>query len=145
MNLGTSILFLLNLIENFWKFLKKLHRALHYAAAMSGNAQDAIKILVEKGININLYLKAKFLFNIESVLGAHVDAVNDEMKTPLFMSVKANNPLAASTLIQLNADYKAMNDQGLTAFDFIKDIDEWIISGFFSGSIKAILKSKLDI
>lgn len=26
------------------------NRALHYAASMSGNAQDAIKILVEKGI-----------------------------------------------------------------------------------------------
>ena len=71
-----------------------------------------------------------------------VDAVNDEMKTPLFMSVKANNPLAASTLLQLNADYRAMNEQGLTAFDFIKDVDEWIISGFFSGNIKAILKSR---
>ena len=101
---------------------KYKHSALHYAAAMSGNAQDAIKILVD--------------------LGAYVNATNEDMRTPLFMSVKANNPLAAATLVQLNADYKLVDKQGMTAFDSIQDISDWIVSDIFDKNFKNILKSK---
>ena len=89
---------------------------------MSGNAQDAIKILVD--------------------LGAYVNATNEDMRTPLFMSVKANNPLAAATLVQLNADYKLVDKQGMTAFDSIQDISDWIVSDIFDKNFKNILKSK---
>ena len=98
---------------------------LHFAAAMSGNSQDAIKLLVQ--------------------LGAYINAVNDDLHSPLFMSVKANNPLAAATLIELNADYKLADNQGMTAFDSVKDISEWIRSEIFDKNFMSVLKSKLSI
>jgi len=90
---------------------------------MSGNAKDAIKLLIQQG--------------------AYINAVNDELKSPLFMSVKANNPMAAATLIELNADYKLADSQGMTAFDSIKDISEWIRSDIFDKTFKTILKSNI--
>ena len=57
------------------------------------------------------------------------------------MSVKANNPMAAAALVELNADYKLADNQGMTAFDSIKDISEWIRSDIFDKGFKTILKS----
>ena len=91
---------------------------------MSGSSQEAIKILVDRG--------------------AYINAINNDMQTPLFMSVKANNPIAASTLIQLNADYKLVDIQGMTAFDSIKDISSWIVSDIFDKNFKNILKSTIS-
>ena len=88
---------------------------------MSGNAKDAIRLLIQQG--------------------AYINAVNDDLKSPLFMSVKANNPMAAAALVELNADYKLADNQGMTAFDSIKDISEWIRSDIFDKGFKTILKS----
>jgi ankyrin repeat protein len=88
---------------------------------MSGNSKDAIRLLIQQG--------------------AYINAVNDDLKSPLFMSVKANNPMAAAALVELNADYKLADNQGMTAFDSIKDISEWIRSDIFDKGFKTILKS----
>jgi ankyrin repeat protein len=88
---------------------------------MSGNAKDSIRLLIQQG--------------------AYINAVNDDLKSPLFMSVKANNPMAAAALVELNADYKLADNQGMTAFDSIKDISEWIRSDIFDKGFKTILKS----
>lgn len=74
--------------------------------------------------------------------GAHVNALNSESKTALFVSVEANNPLAASTLLSYNADHTIVSNQGTTAFENIKDIDEWVKLDMFGNEVKSVLESK---
>jgi ankyrin repeat protein len=81
------------------------NNALHYAAAMTGEPKS-LKLLLTLGSNIN--------------------AVNDDLNTPLFMAVLANNPKSVATLIEYGADVRHKNSEGLTAFDLISDLDEWI-------------------
>ena len=71
-----------------------------------------------------------------------MNIINDEMMSPLFNTVLSNNPEATALLIKHNADYKIRNNDGQTAFDFIKDIDEWMKCGCFDTKMKGILKSK---
>lgn len=99
-------------------------RALHYAA-MTNAEPYALRILIK--------------------FGAFVNIINDEMMSPLFNAVTANNPLAASILIKANADYKIRNNDGQTAFDLIKDMSEWINCDFFDQKMKGVLKSKINI
>ncbi len=73
--------------------------ALHYAALIAGEPH-AVRILLK--------------------YGAFVNIINNEMKSPLFNAVISNNPLAAASLIQYNADFKIRNSEGNTAFDLIK-------------------------
>jgi ankyrin repeat protein len=98
-----------------------MQSALHYAALMTGDS-FAIRILIK--------------------YGAFVNIINDEMISPLFNAVSVNNPEAAATLINFNADYKLRNADGQTAFDLIKDIEEWIKCDCFDIKMKRILKSK---
>ncbi len=65
------------------------------------------------------------------------------MMSPLFNAVNANNPVAVSILIECNADYKIRNNDGHTAFDLIRDIDEWLKCDCFNIKMKGVLKSKL--
>lgn len=74
--------------------------------------------------------------------GADVDVRNSESKTPLFVSIEADNPIAASTLLNFNADYRILSDRGTTALEHIKDIDEWIKLGYFDRQVTFILESK---
>ena len=74
--------------------------------------------------------------------GADLDAPNEEHATPLFFACQCNNQFAASILLSHNANVRARNAQGLTAFDFIMDYDEWIESGYFTDEIRARLKGK---
>ena len=74
--------------------------------------------------------------------GAFVNTFNDDMKTPLFFAVNANNAEAAALLLKNNADIQAKNKEGLTAFDLIADIEEWLKKDCFDDEIKALLKSK---
>ena len=73
--------------------------------------------------------------------GAFVNAKNDEMRTPLFNAILVNNPLAVASLIELNADYRIKDESGLSAFDLIKDVDEWIKCDCFDNHMKKVLKS----
>jgi len=74
--------------------------------------------------------------------GAFVNIINDEMMSPLFNAVNANNPLAVSILIECNADYKIRNNDGQTAFDLIRNIDEWLKCECFDAKMKGVLKSE---
>lgn len=71
-----------------------------------------------------------------------MNALNAEAKTPLFKSIEADNPLAASTLLNHNADYRIVSNYGTTAFEHIKEIDEWIKLGFFDPNVRNVLESK---
>ena len=95
------------------------YRALHYAASMSGST-DVLEMLI--------------------AYGADLDFSNEERATPLFFACQANNQLAASILLSHGANVRSRNAQGLTAFDFIMDYDEWIESGYFTDEIRARLK-----
>ena len=74
--------------------------------------------------------------------GAFVNIINDEMMSPLFNAVSANNPIAVSILIDCNADYKIRNNDGQTAFDLIRNIDEWLKCECFDAKMKGVLKSE---
>ena len=76
--------------------------------------------------------------------GAYVNVMNDRLQTPLFSAVTSNNIIAASTLLELEADTKIKDSEGYTAFDLIGDYDDWITSEFLNTDAKIILKSKLD-
>lgn len=97
--------------------------ALHYACLINGEPH-AVKILLQ--------------------YGAFVNIINDEMRSPLFNAVISNNPLTASSLIQYNADYKIRNNEGHTAFDLIKDINEWIRNDCFDANTKDVIRSYDD-
>ncbi|PVD34056.1 hypothetical protein C0Q70_05318 [Pomacea canaliculata] len=96
--------------------------ALHHAASLTGPV-DVVEILLS--------------------FGADVDLLNDEGDTSLFFATHANNQLAACVLINHGANVRQKNAQGLTAFDYITDFEEWIDSGYFSEEIKARLKGSL--
>lgn len=74
--------------------------------------------------------------------GAFVNTTNDEMESPLFSAVNSNNPHAVAELINLNADIKLKNNEGFTAFDLIKEIEDWIQNDIFVPKVKEILKGK---
>lgn len=94
--------------------------ALHYAASLSGPT-DVLEMLLS--------------------FGADVDVMNSEASTPLFCATQSNNQFAACILISQGANVRHKNGQGLTAFDYIVDFEEWIDSGYFSEEIKARLKA----
>jgi len=73
--------------------------------------------------------------------GVEVDARNNSHSTPLFTACQANNPYAASKLIANGADCEAQDVNGKCPFDYIRDTEEWIDSGFFSEAVRARLKA----
>lgn len=94
--------------------------ALHYAAGLSGPS-DVLELLV--------------------AYKAEIDPVNVEGCTPLFFATQSNNKFAACVLIEQGANVRQKNSQGLTAFDYIVDFEEWIDCGYFNEEIKARLKA----
>jgi len=72
---------------------------------------------------------------------ADVDALNDDACTPLFYATQSNNLYAASLLLNHGANVRSRNLQGLTAFDFITDFEEWIESSYFTEEMRARLKA----
>ncbi|XP_048588484.1 uncharacterized protein LOC116619849 isoform X3 [Nematostella vectensis] len=116
---------------------------------------ETVRFLLRQGASVNptysagntaLHLSAG-LSNASDVLelfisfGADVDAVNNDLCTPLFYATQANNMYAASMLIEQGANVRMRNLQGLTAFDFISDFEEWVDCGYFTEEVKARLKA----
>ncbi|XP_060080381.1 uncharacterized protein LOC132559772 [Ylistrum balloti] len=93
---------------------------LHYAAGLTGSS-EVLELLLDHG--------------------AEVDPVDDNGCTPLFFATQANNQVAACVLIEQNANVRHKNSQGLTAFDYIVDFEEWIECGYFTDEINARLKA----
>lgn len=93
---------------------------MHYASLTSGDIAP-IEVLIK--------------------FGAFVNVINDEMMSPLFNAVISNNPEATALLVKNNADYKIRNNDGQTAFDLVKEIDEWVKCDCFDAQMKGILKS----
>ncbi|XP_060562776.1 uncharacterized protein LOC132722318 isoform X2 [Ruditapes philippinarum] len=94
--------------------------ALHYAASLSGTS-DVLELLV--------------------MYKAEIDAVNEDGCTPLFFATQSNNKFAACVLIEQGANVRQKNTQGLTAFDYIIDFEDWIECGYFNEEVKARLKA----
>ena len=74
--------------------------------------------------------------------GSVIDAVNDEIKTPLFLAVQSSNYYGVATLLRNNADFKIRSSDGQNPFDLIKDASEWINSGCFNDDEILFLRSK---
>lgn len=102
--------------------MKYFLRALHYAATLESESDKIIYILIKNGANVN--------------------SINNYLQTPLFLAVKSNNIIGASSLLDFNADIYSRDINGLTAFEQIKEIEEWLRSDIFNKDQKAILKSK---
>ncbi|XP_053383962.1 uncharacterized protein LOC123536322 isoform X2 [Mercenaria mercenaria] len=94
--------------------------ALHYAASLSGTS-DVLELLV--------------------AYRAEIDAINEDGCSPLFFATQSNNKFAACVLIEQGANVRQKNTQGLTAFDYIVDFEDWIECGYFNEEIKARLKA----
>lgn len=120
-----------------------------------GNRVATVRFLLENGASVNptypggntaLHLTAG-LSNASDLLelllsfDADVDALSDDLCSPLFYAAQANNLYAASLLLNQGANVRTRNLQGLTAFDFISDFEEWIECCYFSEEIKARLKA----
>lgn len=147
------------LIDNYFEFKEKeidvlVHKILLEQIPCSKRV-DCIQFLLRQGASVNpsypagntaLHLTAG-LTNASDVLelflsfGADVNASNDDLCSPLFYATQANNMFAASLLIQHGANVRSRNLQGLAAFDFITDFEEWIHCGYFTEEIKARLKA----
>lgn len=95
------------------------------AATLGNQSEEVIKLLVQ--------------------MGAEVNVQNSELKTPLFISIEVDNPLAASTLLSFNADYRIVSSRGTTAFEHLRDVDEWIKLGLFENGVKSVLEGELSI
>ncbi|EDV28638.1 uncharacterized protein TRIADDRAFT_51756 [Trichoplax adhaerens] len=96
------------------------NRAIHLAAGLSGNP-DVLELLITHGAEINV--------------------MNADNSSPLFFATKVNNYRCASVLIKSGANIRIKNTQGLTAFDYIEDFDEWIDSRHFDDDTIAKLKA----
>ncbi|KAL9965899.1 hypothetical protein ACROYT_G029757 [Oculina patagonica] len=147
------------LAENKFEFKEKetdllVHKIL-LEEVPCANRVETVRFLLERGASVNpaypggntaLHLTAG-LSNASDLLelllsfDADVDAMNDDLCSPLFYSTQSNNLYAASLLLNHGANVRTRNLQGLTAFDFISDFEEWIECGYFSEEIKARLKA----
>ncbi|XP_068129763.1 uncharacterized protein [Hyperolius riggenbachi] len=104
----------LNICDN------KGNSVLHFAALYAEN-YEILKLLLSHGADVNLQ-------NCDSI-------------TPLFNAVFTSNFHGASLLIDSGANLKHQDNEGLTAFDHIKNIDDWIESGIFSNDINEVLRA----
>jgi ankyrin repeat protein len=71
-----------------------------------------------------------------------VNIVNpNTQQMPLFIACQKDNFYGASKLLEHGADYTSTDAYGKAAFDYIKDHDEWMDSGYFTDNIRARLKA----
>lgn len=119
------------------------------------NRVETIRFLLRNGASVNpTYPGGNTALHITSGLSnaadvlelllsfdADVDALNDDACTPLFYATQSNNLYAASLLLNHGANVRSRNLQGLTAFDFITDFEEWIESSYFTEEMRARLKA----
>jgi len=147
------------LAENKFEFKEKetdllVHKIL-LEEVPCANRVETVRFLLRKGASVNptypggntaLHLTAGLsnssdLLELLLSFDADVDAMNDDLCSPLFYATQSNNLYAASLLLNHGANVRSRNLQGLTAFDFISDFEEWIECGYFSEEIKARLKA----
>ncbi|XP_075061419.1 uncharacterized protein LOC142150074 [Mixophyes fleayi] len=119
------------------------------------NKVHKLSFLITTGLNVNicdekgnsaLHLAALHIENYEILKlllssGAKVDTLNNDCITPLFNAVIASNFHGARLLIDYGANLKHQDNKGLTAFDYIKNVDDWIACESFSDEINELLKA----
>ncbi|XP_019852908.1 PREDICTED: uncharacterized protein LOC100641129 isoform X2 [Amphimedon queenslandica] len=116
---------------------------------------EVFRFLIQKGLKVDTtFSSGKSLLHLSATLihlpeltdlliagGADVNITDKAKMTPLFSACQVDNFYAASTLLKHGADYQCTDAYGQTAFDYIKDHDEWAYSGFFEDTIKTQLKA----
>ena len=63
--------------------------------------------------------------------GVSVNHANRLGETPLFIACRLDNDFAASKLLHNACDYTIVNKRKRTAFDYIRDHEQWITGGLF--------------
>ena len=89
----------------------------------SENGNNALHLAVQLGPTsvIELLISA----------GVDVNHMNKLGETPLFIACRLDNDFAASKLLDSACDYTIVNIRKRTAFDYIRDHDQWITGGLF--------------
>ncbi|XP_015208239.2 uncharacterized protein [Lepisosteus oculatus] len=131
-----------------------LHGLLQEEIAINEKVK-CLEFLIKSGVDVNAVYtggdSALHLCALRPVLnellaslldhGAEVNKLNDEHCTPLFCAVCVANLHGANFLLKNGSEVMHRNNQGLTAFDYIHNYDEWIKSGLFTEEINALLKA----
>ncbi|XP_063783764.1 uncharacterized protein LOC134932872 isoform X2 [Pseudophryne corroboree] len=120
-----------------------------------GNKVQQVRFLITSGLNVNIcdnkgnsavHLAARHIENYDIMKlllssGAEVDTVNNDCITPLFNAVHASNFHGARLLLDYGANLEHQDNGGLTAFDHIKNVDDWIACGIFSDEMNELLRA----
>ncbi|XP_075716200.1 uncharacterized protein LOC142751109 isoform X2 [Rhinoderma darwinii] len=115
----------------------------------------SVRFLISHGLNVNIcdkegnspvHLASLHIENYQILKlllshNAEVNALNKDFITPLFNAIISSNFHGAKLLIDKGANLMHQDNRGLTAFDYIKNIDDWITCGIFSGDINELLRA----
>ncbi|KAG8578197.1 hypothetical protein GDO81_010418 [Engystomops pustulosus] len=147
------------LISNMFHFTTGEDVELLFDMVCSKDRNDSkmhiVNFLIRHGLNVNncdkngnspLHLAVLYIENYDIVklllsYKAEVNAVNKDLNTPLFTAIKSSNFHGAKLLMDYGANLDYQDREGLTAFDHIKNIDDWIASGIFSDDINELLRA----
>ncbi|XP_072257312.1 transient receptor potential cation channel subfamily A member 1-like [Pyxicephalus adspersus] len=88
-----------------------------------------------------LHIESYEIMKLLLSFGAQVNLTNHDGITPVFNTVFASNFHGAKLLIDCGASLKHQDNEGLTAFDHVKNTDDWIECGIFSNEINELLRA----
>ncbi|KAI6652590.1 Ankyrin-3 [Oopsacas minuta] len=72
--------------------------------------------------------------------GANVNQQNKLGESPLFIACRLDNDFAAAKLLENACDYTLVNKRKRTAFDYIRDHEQWIKGGFFKDNSEILAR-----
>ena len=72
--------------------------------------------------------------------GADVNLQNKLGETPLFIACRLDNDFAAAKLLENSCDYSVVNKRKRTAFDYVRDHEQWIKGGFFGDNSEILAR-----
>ncbi|KAM9311606.1 uncharacterized protein PAF06_009440 [Gastrophryne carolinensis] len=111
------------------------------------NNAESVDFLLSNALNVNICDRQAALQKENDKMmklllsyGAQVNIQNHDGITPIFNAVCSSNYHGTRLLIDNGADLKHRDNGGLTAFDYIKNIDEWIECDMFSKEINELLR-----
>ncbi|KAM3924789.1 uncharacterized protein RB166_008143 [Leptodactylus fuscus] len=144
-----------NMDKNSRTILNSMSCIQKYHFRLSERNVHSINFLISQGLNVNIHDKngdsplhfaALHTENYEILklllsCNAEVNALNKDFITPLYNAIISSNFHGAKLLIDYGANLDYQDKSGLTAFDHIKNIDDWISCGIFSDDINELLRA----
>ncbi|XP_040200122.1 serine/threonine-protein phosphatase 6 regulatory ankyrin repeat subunit B-like [Rana temporaria] len=119
------------------------------------NNLESVEYLLSNGLDVNicdkrgdsvlhlaaLQIKSYEIMKLLLSFGAQVNLTNHDGITPLFNTVFASNFHGARLLIDCGASLKHQDNEDQTAFDHVKNTEDWIECGIFSNEINDLLRA----